>query len=151
MRLKRIVKIGPVLVFLMALLSFPGLAPGAERYAISAPIANIRSGPGTNFDVIWKVERYYPVLVLERQGNWCKIEDFEGDKGWLHDSLLDRTKTVIVKNNNCNVRSGPGTDFPVVFRAKQGVPFKCLKTQGGWLNIEHADSDTGWIYHTLTW
>jgi SH3-like domain-containing protein len=139
------------LVLLLFFLCFPAVAPGAERFAVSSPIANIRSGPGTDFDIIWKVERYYPVIVLEKKDNWCKIEDFEGDKGWIHDSLLDKTQTIVVKNHNCNVRSGPGTDFPVVFRAKQGVPFKCLKTQGAWINIQHADGDTGWIYQTLTW
>ena len=142
---------GQALVLFLILMGFPGVAPGAERFAISAPIANIRSGPGTNYDVIWKVEQYYPVIVLEKKDNWCKIQDFEGDKGWIHDSLLDQIKTVVVKKSNCNVRSGPGTDSPVVFRVKQGVPFKCIKNQGAWINIQHADGDTGWIHQSLTW
>ncbi len=139
------------LVFFLMLSYFPEIAPGAERLAVSAAIANIRSGPGKAFDVIWKVEKYYPVIVLEKRDAWYKIQDFEGDKGWLHNSLLDKTETVVVKKNDCNVRSGPGTDFPVVFRAKSGVPFQCLKTKGPWLNIRHADGDDGWIHRSLTW
>lgn len=144
-------KILLALILCLAAFSRPDVASGAERYAVSGPIANIRSGPGTDFDVIWKVERYYPVIVLEKKDKWYKFEDFEGDKGWIHNSLLDKTKTIVVKKKNCNVRSGPGTAFPVVFRAKQGVPLKCLKSQEAWLNIQHADGDTGWIHNSLTW
>lgn len=140
-----------VFVLLLAIIHAPGLAFGEERLSISATTANIRNGPGTNFEVVWKVEQYYPVIVLEKKESWFKIQDFEGDKGWLHNSLLDKTETVVVKNDNSNVRSGPGTDFPVVFRAQKGVPFKIMKVQGEWLNIRHADGDNGWIHRTLTW
>ena len=144
-------KKGLAVVLFWVALCLPGALLGAERFAVSAAIANIRSGPGTNFDVVWKVERYYPVLVLEKKGAWYKIEDFEGDKGWLHSSLLDKTTTMVVKKDNCNVRSGPGTNFPVVFRVKNGVPFKRLSSKGAWINIQHADGDTGWIHQTLIW
>ena len=144
-------KIILALILCLAAFSLPDMASGAERYAVSGAIANIRSGPGTDFDVIWKVERYYPVAVLEKKGKWYKIEDFEGDKGWVHNSLLNKTKTVVVKKKDCNVRSGPGTDFPVVFQAKQGVPFRCLNSKGPWINIQHDDGDAGWIHSSLTW
>lgn len=140
-----------MLIICLAAFLPPDTASGAERFAVSGAIANIRSGPGTDFDVIWKVERFYPINVLEKKGRWYKFEDFEGDKGWIHNSLLNKTRTIVVKKNNCNVRSGPGTAFPVVFRARQGVPFKCLKTKGAWINIEHADGDAGWIHRSLTW
>ena len=139
------------LTLALAVFFLPGLVAGAERMAVSSAIANIRNGPGTNFDVIWKVERYYPVVVLEKKGDWYKIQDFEGDTGWLHNSLLDKARTVVVKNDECNVRSGPGTEFPLLFRVKSGVPFKCLKNSGAWINIQHADGDTGWIHGSLTW
>ncbi|MEE4608487.1 MAG: SH3 domain-containing protein, partial [Desulfobacteraceae bacterium] len=74
-------------VFLVAL-SFWLLAAGiaqAERLAVKAPKANVRSGPGAEHAVIWQVEKYYPVKVIERKGPWCLFEDFEKDRGWLHD------------------------------------------------------------------
>jgi uncharacterized protein YraI len=37
-----------------------------ERLAVVAPVANIRSGPGTQYDILWKVEKYYPLLVIEK-------------------------------------------------------------------------------------
>ncbi|MEJ2641552.1 MAG: SH3 domain-containing protein [Desulfosarcinaceae bacterium] len=123
----------------------------AERLAIISDIANIRSGPGTDTEVLWQVEKYYPITVLQKQGDWVLFKDFEGDEGWIHKSLVAPLDTVVVKKDNCNVRSGPGTDHEISFVAERGIPFKVLKRQGDWVQIQHADGDTGWIHKNLIW
>jgi len=123
----------------------------AERLSIKTDIANIRSGPSTSDAVIWQVEKYHPLNVVSRQGDWCLFEDFEGDRGWIHRSLLATTRTVIVKKNNCNVRSGPGTGNAILFTVDKGVPFKVLEEKGKWLHVIHADGDKGWIHRSLLW
>ncbi|MBC2711857.1 MAG: SH3 domain-containing protein [Desulfosarcina sp.] len=123
----------------------------AERLSVKADIANIRSGPNTSDSVIWQVEKYHPLKVVQKQGRWYLFEDFEGDRGWIHNSLLSDINAVIVKNNNCNVRSGPGTDNDIQFTVNKGVPFKVLKKKGDWLHVVHADGDQGWIHRSLVW
>jgi SH3-like domain-containing protein len=123
----------------------------AERLAVSVPKANIRSGPGNQYDVIWNCEKYYPVEVLKKNGAWYRFKDFEGDEGWAHNSILDNTRTVVTKNEKCNIRSGPGTQFDIVFTVERGVPFKVVEKKGQWLQIQHADGDKGWIFETLVW
>ncbi|MDD3991481.1 MAG: SH3 domain-containing protein [Desulfobacteraceae bacterium] len=135
-----------VTVWLMA----AGLAQ-AERLAVKAPKANVRVGPGTEHAVVWQAERYYPVKVIERKGPWCRFEDFEGDRGWLHQSLLDKQETGVTKKNDSNLRAGPGTDHPVVMVVHAGVPFKVLRREGQWLRVEHADGETGWLAGSLVW
>jgi hypothetical protein len=44
-------------------------------------------------------------------------------------------RCVIVKNDKCNVRSGPGTDNDVLFTVDKGVPFRVLEAKGKWLHI----------------
>ena len=123
----------------------------AERMAVNAETANIRSGPGLDNELLWQVEKYYPVLVIEKKGAWFKFKDFEGDEGWIHRSLLDSGDTVIVKADRCNVRSGPGTQFDVVFTVNKGVPFKVTAREKRWIKILHADGDIGWIFKALVW
>jgi SH3-like domain-containing protein len=123
----------------------------AERLSVRTDIANIRSGPSTSDAVIWKVEKYHPLNVVHSQGDWCLFEDFEGDRGWIHRSLLAPTRTVIVKKNKCNVRSGPGTGNAILFTVDKGVPFKVLEEKGKWLYVVHADGDKGWIHRSLLW
>ena len=123
----------------------------AERLSISSRIANIRSGPGTNYEILWKVEQYYPIAVINRQGSWYHFRDFEGDEGWIHKSLVQKKATVITAKDKCNVRKGPGTNHAIVFQIEKGIPFLILKRQKSWLQIKHADGDSGWIHKSLIW
>ncbi len=123
----------------------------AERLTIVASVANIRSGPATNSDILWKVEKYYPIFVIKKSGSWYQFRDFEKDTGWVHKSLVGKLKAVITKKDLCNVRSKPSTKEKILFTVEKGIPFKVLKSKGHWLNIEHADGDRGWIHDSLVW
>lgn len=139
----------------IVIVSFVILATGgnaaAERLSVKVDIANIRSGPATSDAIIWQVEKYHPINVIQKQGNWFFFEDFEGDRGWIHNSLIANTKSVIVKKDKCNVRSKPGTDGDIRFTVDMGVPFKLLEEKGAWLRVVHADGDQGWIHRSLVW
>ncbi len=123
----------------------------AERITISVPKANIRSGPGRGYEVLWEVEKYHPLVVIKKQGKWYRFRDFEGDEGWIFQSLVNKGSSIITKKDKCNVRSGAGTGFKVVFTAERGIPFKVLKRKGMWIYIQHADGDKGWIHKSLVW
>jgi SH3-like domain-containing protein len=142
-------KVQSIISFLLIML-LAGVA-GAERLAVSAPVANIRSGPGTGHTLLWKVEKYFPIRVIEKSGEWYHFEDFEGDKGWVHQSLVSNISTVVTKNDACNIRSGPGTSHTIILTVEKGIPFKVLEREGSWLQIEHADGDKGWIHNSLVW
>jgi len=139
-----------VLFLVLCLLIFTGAA-SAKRLAVSVKMANIRSGPGTNHDILWSVGMYYPFDVLKKSGRWYKIRDFEGDEGWMHGSLLRQLPAVIVKVPLANVREKPGINFRISFQAEKGVSFKRLRQQGKWLKVQHADGEVGWIHKSLLW
>ena len=138
-----------LIMIVMFLLQFPAAA--AERYAVSAKLANIRSGPGTKFEKLWQVWKYYPIKVLNKKGPWYYFKDFEGDDGWIHKSLLSKMDTVISIKKKCNIRSGPGTKHKVEFTVTNGISFKALNHKGNWIQVEHADGDQGWIHKSLVW
>lgn len=143
------VNVRSILIFLL-ILGFSATAL-AERMAVSAPVANIRSGPGKSHNVLWKVEKFFPLLVIDKSGEWYQFKDFEGDRGWVHRSLVDKIPTVITKNDKCNIRSGPGQSHKILFTVENGIPFKVHKRKGSWINIEHSDGDKGWIHKALVW
>jgi SH3-like domain-containing protein len=120
--------------------------------SVNADKANIRSGPGTEqYDVLWEVERYHPLDVIRTQGEWVFFRDFEGDEGWIHGSLLGKMATVITRSDMVNIRSGPGTQNDIVFKAERGVPFQVVKRQGDWIHIRSGAGDEGWIHKNLVW
>lgn len=122
-----------------------------ERLSITSKIANVRSGPGTNHETVWQIETYFPILIVEKKGDWYQFKDFEGHLGWIHKSLAGSIPSVITSKDNCNVRSGPSPNDPIVFKVEKGVPFKILTEKGSWLEVEHGDGDKGWIYKSLVW
>jgi SH3-like domain-containing protein len=141
----------PYSIFLVVLIVIMAGTAMAERLCIVAPIANIRSGPDTKSDILWKVEKYYPIMVIKKSEQWYQFRDFEEDLGWVHKSLVGKVKAVITKKDNCNVRLKPGTKEKILFTIEKGIPFKVLKSKGRWLNVEHADGDRGWIHDSLVW
>ncbi len=138
--------------FLLAILFLVlSTAAFAERLSVSSGTANIRSGPGTNHDILWKVEKHHPLFILKKKGQWYHFRDFEEDEGWVHESLVDKIPSVITKSDKCNVRSGPGTGYKIMFTVDKGIPFKVLKKKRKWIKIQHADGDKGWIHKSLVW
>lgn len=138
-------------LLLAAIVLGTGTAMAAERVSVTGDIANVRALPKTQSDTLWQVEKYHPLLVLEKKGKWYRFKDFEGDTGWIHSSLVDKTPTVIVKVRRANIRTGPGTQYDLAFDADKGTPFKVLETKGRWKKIRHADGDEGWIFTSLVW
>jgi SH3-like domain-containing protein len=139
------------IIVALTLAALATAATAAQRLTVESTVANIRSGPGTKYPVLWKVEKYYPIEVIKNQDSWIYFRDFEDDKGWIHKSLVGQTPAVIVKKDDCNVRSGPGTNHDIVFTVEKGIPFKELSRKNNWIHIQHADGDKGWIYRTLVW
>ena len=142
-----------VLLVITAGLINTGLVYAEERLAVTASIANMRSGPGTKYEVLWQVEQYHPFIIVEKKGNWFKIKDFENDIAWIHKSLLGKINCVIAIKDKCNFRSKPDASSKryIIYTIEKGVPFKVLGKKGNWLKVEHADGDVGWIHKTLVW
>jgi len=138
------------LFFLVSTLLCVGEVNG-ERLAVSVGKVNVRSGPGTNFDILWSLEKYYPVNVINKKGEWYQTRDFEDDEGWIYGPLLKKIPALVVKVPRSNVRGGPGTNFGVLFQAEKGVSFKRLGKDGKWFKIQHADGEVGWIHKSLVW
>jgi SH3-like domain-containing protein len=146
---KHLLKYISAAVVLMTVITGQGIA--AERLAVKAAVANLRSGPGSKYEVLWQVEKFHPLLIIEKKKNWYKIKDFEGDMAWIHKSLLEKINGVITIKAKCNVRSEPDTKGKILFTVERGVPFKVLKRNGNWIRIEHADGEIGWIHNSLVW
>ena len=123
----------------------------AARVSVSVPVANVRSGPGETYAVLWKVERNHPFEIIKTDRAWYRFRDFEGDRGWIHKSLVSKAPSVITIKNTCNVRFEPNIKSDILFTVEKGIPFKIVKKKGAWINIKHADGDTGWIHKTVVW
>jgi len=125
----------------------------AATVTVETHTANIRNLPPSrpgSFTVL-EVPKYYPLSVQKSEGNYCKVSDFRSHEGWIKKSLVGPAPGVVVKVNSANVRKGPGEDYPIVFRALEGVAFKVLGEKGDWVEVQHESGKKGWIFKSLTW
>ncbi len=128
----------------------------AEMLSVNSESVNLRSGPGTNFDVKWEYGKGFPLQVVTKKGDWVKVSDFEKDSGWIYKPLLTRKGHMIVKvfknqNKKVNIRSGPGTKYRIVGKAYYGVVFETIEQKNGWARIKHETGLVGWVKRSLLW
>lgn len=50
--------------------------------------ANVRSGPGSKHSVAFRADRGVSFRLLDKKGKWLHIQHADGDKGWVHASLV---------------------------------------------------------------
>ena len=133
------------------ILSLPVAGLAAEYVSVKKDAVNIRSAPNTKSKVIWQVFESFPLEVIKREGKWANVVDFEGDKGWIYETLITSKKSVIVNVETANMRSGPTTGDTVVATVKKGVVFEPLEMKGDWMKIRYKDEITGWMHNSLLW
>ena len=127
-------------------------AYAADYVSIKGDNVNVRTGAGTDYQVSMELFDGYPLKVIETQGDWLKIVDFENDSGWIHKSLVTDGNTVIVNGSkNVNMRAEASTNSTVIATVDRGVVLTKLETQGKWQKLKHSSGLIGWIYSPLLW
>ncbi|MGW8193288.1 MAG: SH3 domain-containing protein [Desulforhopalus sp.] len=131
---------------------FSSAALAAEYLSVTTDNANVRTGPGLNYPASMELFKGYPLKVLKKEGEWYKIEDFENDSGWIHESIVKDCDSLIVNaQKSLNMRSGPTTKDPVIADVERGVVLTKLETKGKWTKVRHSSGTEGWIYSPLLW
>jgi len=125
-------------------------ALAGEYMSVVKDGVNLRSAPNTNADILFELPVGYPLEVLGKEGQWLKVSDYEGDKGYIIESLVSKTPHVIVKVKECKIRSGPSAKDPVVGNGVKDVIFAKGEQKGDWIKVSHPNL-TGWVHKDLVW
>jgi SH3-like domain-containing protein len=126
-------------------------AMAQNMVSVKGNTLNMRSGPGTNTQILWELKKGYPLRVVKRQNKWLQVKDFEGDSGWVFGSLTSSKPHYIVKRPTANVRSGPGTQYRLVGKAAYGEVVRTRENRGRWVRVERTGAPNGWIAKSLLW
>lgn len=60
----------------------PSTPSGEEAVLVNVDTLNVRSGPGTNYSVLFGVSRGERLAVLESSGKWIRVRTAAGKEGW---------------------------------------------------------------------
>lgn len=128
----------------------------SHALCVKASIANIRSGPGIGYEIIWQVYRFMPFQKVgtSLSGDWYAVRDMDGDIGWIHKGLVTgKYRCAVVKSRIVNIRKGPGARHAKVSSepAQRYDSFRIIRRQGAWMKVKDEWNNVGWIHRDYLW
>lgn len=118
---------------------------------ITADILNVRSGPGTQYSKTGQVSKGEAYTIVDESNGWGKLKS---GLGWISLEYTDKKATsapaptsktpytVIINTDVLNVRSGPGTNYSVLTKVREGDKYTIVEEKDGWGKLK---SGAGWI------
>jgi N-acetylmuramoyl-L-alanine amidase len=116
---------------------------------------NVRSGPGTSFQVLTQIRPEQTFPLIKEEGDWIQIELNDQEKGWVAKWLIEIKeadvkqvsqvrKTATVQVPILNVRSGPNTSYSIIGKLTNGEKIEIIEVKQGWYKISF-DQGNGWV------
>lgn len=119
--------------------------------SLKASEGNVRRGPSLSHRIDWVFQRRnMPLRITGEYGHWRRVQDRDGQGGWVHYSLLSGARHVIVEGDMTPLRIKPDPEAGVNAIAEAGVVARlgdCTKT---WCRIT-ANGRSGWAPKSALW
>lgn len=140
----------------------PALATGVERgpetglplpryVSLKSSEGRARRGPNRSHRVDWIYTlRDMPLRVTAEFEHWRRVEDHEGQGGWMHYSLLSGVRTALVMVDMTAMRSQPRDGASEVAHLERGVVARIMSCEPQWCRIR-ADNTRGWVPRDALW
>ncbi len=136
---------------------------------------NLRSGPGTSYDVVTTATAGTVLTCTGTTGSWSQIE-YNGQTVYAYSSYLSTTATAAAEDTSAdtvtssttdvptsteevvaasgtvyvtdgvNLRTGPGTDYDIVTAVPAGTALTRTGTTGEWTEVSY-DGQTVYVYN----
>jgi SH3-like domain-containing protein len=127
--------------------------PVPRFVTIRANKVNLRTGPGVRYPIDWEYRHAgLPVEIVGEYGTWRKIRDWQGDEGWMHQSMLSGRRSFMVRGDVAALRETANRDARLVARLEAGVIGRiseCPPT-GAWCRVE-VEGFAGWLERDRIW
>ena len=118
--------------------------------ALRASKVNMRVGPGEEYPKDWVYMRPgLPVKIVAEYDVWRQIEDMEGTRGWVHQSMLSGKRTVCIKSA-CHLLDSPSPRARPKALITEGYIAKLVECKGSYCRVM-ADTHKGWIETQHLW
>lgn len=112
---------------------------------------NARRGPSLSHRIDWVFRhRDMPLMVTAEFGNWRRVEDRDGQGGWIHYSLLSGVRTAMITADPAELHSSPQGNAAVVAKAESGAIVRLEDCSIDWCRVS-ADGERGWLPKTDIW
>ncbi|MEN2765885.1 N-acetylmuramoyl-L-alanine amidase [Ornithinibacillus xuwenensis] len=158
-----------ILILLSLLLLFLSIriTAASNEITVNENYVNVRSGPGTNYEVLGQVHKDETYPLLKQQGDWVEIQ-LDNQAAWIITDFItiqqeetesgsnqedDSTEqadidSVSIPYDNTQIRNGPSTDYDIIYYAEKGHHLNVTGETGEWLKVE-SDEVEGFVLKAL--
>ena len=106
---------------------------------------NLRIGPGIRYPIDWVYRRRgLPVEIIDEFDTWRRIRDWQGTEGWVHQSMVQGQRGVLITGKRHVLRRRPLSDAPGVAWLDAGVVGVLEHCETDWCEVS-AGGFTGWL------
>ena len=142
-----------VKVCFLAIMLMPAMASALEFKSVAVPKVILYDAPSTYAKKTLLLTQQYPVEVIVNLGDWIKVRDAEGSINWVEAKQLSDKRTVIVRNNQAEIRQAPDTASSLIATLEKDIVLEVVdaKLNNGWLKVKHRDGATGYMLISSTW
>ena len=113
--------------------------------SIAKSEVNMRQGPGEAYKIRFVyIIKGTPLKVVAKFNDWRKVQDPDGEQGWIKKSLLS-AKRFIIFQGKTKIYKKPNTDSIIIGIANKNVVARLLASRGNWCEIKHESGISGWI------
>ncbi len=125
--------------------------PVPRYISMKSATANVRRGPSTANRIDWVLKhRGTPLRVLAEYREWFRVEDVDGEGGWVHTALLSSVRTIVVKQDMLPLRAAPSATAAALAQLEAGVIARLGACQPDWCEAS-VDGYNGWLPKTGIW
>ena len=132
--------------------------PAQESYRVDANTLNLRQGPGLNYAIIGSLKKgeILEGLAVSADQQWAHVRKTGGVTGWSSLRYLTKIPAppppsptdveMIVMTDTLNMRSGPGTGYPITGQVHRGETVIYLNASPAWdwVNVKAQGNKIGW-------
>lgn len=119
--------------------------------SLKAEEGNARRGPSLSHRIDWVFQRRnMPLRVTGEHGHWRRVQDRDGQGGWVHYSLISGARHVIVENDLTPLYVKPDASAQVNAYVEAGVVARLGKCSLDWCRVS-AKGSKGWVLKKVLW
>ena len=111
---------------------------------------NVRYGPGLDYPIKYIYRKInLPVKQIDKKENWRRVIFLDNNSGWIHDSQLKKSNSIISLKNKILFKKPSNFSEPVA-RLEKGRLLIIKKCEDNWCNVT-TDDYTGWVKVKNIW
>ena len=135
-------------------LSVNNVYTSGQMGVVTVTSLNVRSGPGTNNNVLFTVKKNETVEIKDSSNGWYKIKNSLGKEGWASSTYISKygntsnsetiTTTQKQTTTSVNFRNGAGTSYRIIATLPKGTKVEVISESSGWTKAKY-DGRLGYI------